>query len=174
MSRCFLLEVNKGGVENHRTNIVNPPRFLFSSLLKMCYFWQSEEEECVADTGVKSRRTLAPLYVYVCIDLCQHTKLWVLINERGVLLTVLIRCLREEKSVWGLKHEQLLAVLLPVSNRSLLSPHCECYLFITVTWLWGYPVLESEEENMTDKPNTDTLLETQRKQQPHSQSWWSL
>lgn len=34
MSRCFLLEVNKGGVANHWANIVNPPCFLFASLLK--------------------------------------------------------------------------------------------------------------------------------------------
>lgn len=34
MARCFQLEVNKRGVENHLLNIVNPPHFLFASLLK--------------------------------------------------------------------------------------------------------------------------------------------
>lgn len=34
MARCFLLAVNQKGVENHLLNIINPPHFLFASLLK--------------------------------------------------------------------------------------------------------------------------------------------
>lgn len=65
-------------------------------------------------------------------------------------------------------------MLLPVSNRSLLSLHYECYLFITSSWLRGYPVLERTEENMTDKPKPDTLLKTKTKHQPRSLSFCTV
>lgn len=52
MSRCFLLEVNKGGVEKLWLDTVNPPRFLFACLLKQPVISESEQEACGgADTG---------------------------------------------------------------------------------------------------------------------------
>lgn len=138
---------------------------------KACYVWQSEEEECSADTGVRAEghwhRWKLSLYVYVCIwnrpvpiPSSPAPIMYVLAFWLMSVGPVLIRCLRGKNSGWGLKHERLLEVLLPVSDRSLLSLHCECYLFIPVSWLWAYPVLHSKEENMTDKPKPDTLLET--------------
>lgn len=47
MSRCFLLEVNQGGVENLWLNTVNPPCFLFASLLKQPVISDSVSRRCV-------------------------------------------------------------------------------------------------------------------------------